>query len=259
MSLPHLAPDRSTRTVANRTGARRTTVLGVLVVLLVTVLFVGAVMIFRPRATPAGPGSLRVSGLPANVSTGVANLMGLTPLPGHIAPGFTLTDQFGHSFALSDFRNRPIVLEFMDPHCTDICPLVSQEFVDAARDLGSKANQVVFMAVNVNRYYAAVSDVAAFSTAHHLDTISTWHFFTGTFRSLRAVWSSYSIDVGTARTTGDVVHTSVVYFIGPHGHERYLASPTADHTKAGVAYLPAGQITAWGHGIATVAKDLLAR
>jgi hypothetical protein len=44
--------------------------------------------------------------------------------------------------------------------------------------------------------------------------------------------------------------------IGPDGRERYFATPMADHTKSGTAYLPPGQITAWGQGIAQVAETL---
>ena len=54
----------------------------------------------------------------------------------------------------------------------------------------------------------------------------------------------------------DIVHTSAVYFIGPGGTERYLAEPMADHASSGAAYLPAGQIAAWGRGIALVARTL---
>jgi protein SCO1 len=53
----------------------------------------------------------------------------------------------------------------MDPHCTDICPIVSAECTDAYRDLGRQAGQVVFAAVNVNQYHHAVADVAAYSRA----------------------------------------------------------------------------------------------
>ena len=52
------------------------------------------------------------------------------------------------------------------------------------------------------------------------------------------------------------MHTSAVYFIGPGGTERYIATPMADHAGSGTAYLPAGQIAAWGRGIALVAKTL---
>jgi hypothetical protein len=47
-----------------------------------------------------------------------------------------------------------------------------------------------------------------------------------------------------------------MYFIDRRGRERYLASPMADHTAAGSSYLPADQLTAWGQGIAQVARQL---
>jgi cytochrome oxidase Cu insertion factor (SCO1/SenC/PrrC family) len=51
-------------------------------------------------------------------------------------------DQNGHRLSLASFRGRAVVLEFMDPHCVDICPIVSQEFVDAYDDLGKAATGV---------------------------------------------------------------------------------------------------------------------
>jgi hypothetical protein len=69
-------------------------------------------------------------------------------------------------------------------------------------------------------------------------------------RGKSSCWSLWT------RTDADIVHTSAVYFIGPGGTERYLAEPMADHTSSGAAYLPAGQIAAWGRGIALVARTL---
>ena len=88
--------------------------------------------------TPAAMQMPRVSGLPADMPTSLANLMSLSALPRTPAPGFTLTDQQGHRVTLASLRGKVVVLQFMDPHCTDICPLVSQEFVDAYHDLGGR-------------------------------------------------------------------------------------------------------------------------
>src|SRR5206468_10866389 len=66
----------------------------------------------------------------------------------------------------------------------------------------------------------------------------------------------YNVAVRAPDPDADIVHTSAVYFIGPGGTERYIATPMADHTSSGTAYLPAGQIAAWGRGIALVAKTL---
>ena len=199
---------------------------------------------------------LRPSGIPSTVSTETANLMGLSPVPAKSAPGFVLTDQRGHTLSLSSFRGRVVVLEFMDSHCTDICPLVSEEFVDAYRDLGRASSRVVFVAVNVNQFHARVADVLAYSREHALVTIPSWHFFTGPVSRLKAVWRDYGVDVEAPNPNADIIHTSIVYFIDLSGHERFVASPMADHTSAGKAYLPAGDLSAWGRGIALVAEHL---
>jgi len=101
-----------------------------------------------------------------------------------------------------------------------------------------------------------VPDVLAYSRAHQLISIPGWHFLTGPAAALRAVWRAYGVAVHAPSPDADIVHTSAVYFIGPGGTERYLAEPMADHTSSGAAYLPAGQIAAWGRGIALVARTL---
>jgi cytochrome oxidase Cu insertion factor (SCO1/SenC/PrrC family) len=207
--------------------------------------------------TPTAMQLPRVSGLPADMPTSLANLMSLSALPRTPAPGFTLTDQQGHQMTLASLRGKVVVLQFMDPHCTDICPLVSQEFVDAYHDLGQRAGQVVFAAVNVNPYHTSVSAMAAYSQEHGLVTIPDWHFFTGPVPLLRSVWQGYHIAVAAPNPDADVQHTSAVYLIDQRGRERYLAMPVADHTKSGTAYLPAQQLASWGHGLALLAKDLL--
>jgi cytochrome oxidase Cu insertion factor (SCO1/SenC/PrrC family) len=200
--------------------------------------------------------SIRPTGIPSTVPTTLANLMSLSPIPGHRAPNFTLVDQNGHTLSLSSFKGRAVVLEFMDPHCTDICPIVSQEFVDAYRDLGNDSSRVVFVAVNVNQYYTGISAMASFSNEQRLNTIPSWHFLTGSVEDLKSVWSNYGIEVEAPNPSADIIHTSIAYFIDPNGHERYLGAPMDDHTASGASYLPAGQLASWGRGIALVARSL---
>jgi protein SCO1 len=227
-------------------------VLGLIAVLLLVTVVTSAYLILRPRSTSLP----RPSGIPANVPTSLVNLMLLSPLQHQPAPGFTLTDQAGRTMSLSDLRGKIVVLEFMDPHCTDICPIVSQEFVDAYRDLGPLAAKVAFIAVNVNQYHATVADMAAYSREHALTTIPGWHFFTGPVPALRSTWRDYHIVVAAPNPNADILHTSAIYFIDPQGREAYLASPMVDHTKKGAAFLPAGQLAEWGKGIALIARDL---
>ena len=199
----------------------------VIIAAAVAVLIVAAsagYVVIRVRQHQQAAG-LRESGLPASVSTSLANLMQLSPVPVTSAPGFTLTDQGGQAMSLASLRGRVVVLEFMDPHCTDICPIVSQEFIDAYRDLGASAPHVVFLAVNVNRYHLQVADVAAFSAEQRLTKVPAWHFLTGSYPSLRAAWQAYQIEVDAPGPDADVIHSSQMYFIDPQGTRasRFLA------------------------------------
>jgi protein SCO1 len=243
---------------ASRPAPRRARRRVIVTMLCVTVLVAGLLtyLVIRHRDQRDSLSAIRPSGIPASVSTTLASLMGLSPVPARPAPGFTLADQNGHTMSLASFKGRAVVLEFMDPHCIDICPIVSQELIDAYRDLGGVAARAVFVAVNVNPYFHRVRDVAAFSAEHQLTTIPSWHFLTGPPASLRAAWRAYQIEVQAPSRNADIVHTSVVYFIDPSGRERFVAAPMADHTAKGKAYLPADVLAAWGRGIALVTRQL---
>lgn len=182
--------------------------------------------------------------------------MELSPVPPHLAANFTLTDQNGKTITLASLRGKDVVLNFMDPHCVDICPIVSQELVQANKILGAKAKNVVFLAVNVNPYFRTLASLNTFATAHKLNTIATFHFLTGSLAALKKVWSAYGVQVEAPNPRKDILHTSITYFINKEGRESYVAAPTVDYTKTNQAYLPANQITLWAKGIAQASLDL---
>jgi cytochrome oxidase Cu insertion factor (SCO1/SenC/PrrC family) len=246
-------PDARARRSARR--RRMWITLSLVAVLLIGVNAYAAYVLVGQHNANAGA-NLRPSGIPGNISTSTANLMQLSPVPGIPAPGFRLTDQRGHTMTLASLRGKVVVLEFMDPHCTDICPIVSQEFIDAYRQLGAQADKVVFAAINVNQYHATVRDMAAFSTAHRLNSIPDWHFFTGPVPALLTAWRAYNVQVEAPNPNADIIHTSVLYFIDAKGAERFLASPMVDHTANGTSYLPLAQVSDWADGIVRLAGDL---
>ena len=248
-------PDAAAASARSARRRRMWIILGVAAVLLIGLNAYAAYVLTSENNATAGA-NLRPSGIPANISTSLANLMQLSPVPGVRAPGFTLTDQRGHTMSLASLRGKVVVLEFMDPHCTDICPIVSQEFVDAYHELGAQAGKVVFAAINVNQYYATVANVATFSNTQRLNTIPGWHFFTGPVPALRTAWRNYDVEVSAPNPNADIIHTSAVYFIDAQGRERYVASPMVDHTGNGTSYLPLAQISDWAGGIARLASGL---
>ncbi len=160
-------------------------------------------------------------------------------------PTFTLTDQNGRTVSLSDLKNKKIVIQPMDPKCTDICPLVSKELIDANKQLGSTAKNVIYIGINVNEYHNKVKDVKMFSNQHGLSTLNNWYFLTGSPESLKKVWKAYGIEVIPSKD-GDVQHTEVLIFVDNKGKEEYMGQPQNDQAS----------VKEWSNAISFIVKRM---
>jgi cytochrome oxidase Cu insertion factor (SCO1/SenC/PrrC family) len=226
----------------------------------------------RPAAPPPakGPRGLLLGGIGVAVAAVLAVVLfvgvgtnggepdvapGITPVSAYLlqldvygqagasAPNFTLTDQFGRTVSLAQFRGKSVVLTFNDDRCLDICTLLAQDIVVADRDLGSAAKDVVFLSVNANPYYPDVGYVRSWSEQHGLGHTSNWVFATGTPADLTHVWGLYGVEVELDPATRSVVHSTEMYFIGPTGRQQAIGSfgtasadtPTFAHVMAQMA------------------------
>ena len=223
--------------------------LGITAVLVAAVVAVGVIAVIHKGSSPKSESATQARD----------DFMNLTAAGGAAAPDIAMADQTGQTVSLSELeqQGKVVVLEFMDPHCTDICPIISQEFKVAHQHLGPAASQVAFVAVNVNPFHTGVSEVAAFTREQGLNEVPGWHFLTAPVPQLQQTWKDYAIAVQAPNPNADVVHSDNLYFIDAAGHERYIALPTDDHTAAGTAYLPAVQVREWGIDIASVARQLI--
>ena len=220
-------------------------------ILLAAVAGVGTVVVVHKSSTNSA----------TNAGTTRDDFMGLSSAQGAPAPDVVLPDQNGQSVSLSGLeqQGKVIVLEFMDSHCTDICPIVSQEFVVAHRELGAGASRVAFVAVNVNPFHLSQADVASFTDEQGLNDVPEWHFLTGSVPRLQQAWKEYGVAVQAPNPNVDIIHSDTIYFIDPTGHQQWVAIPTEDHTASGAAYLPAPQVRQWGVDIASVVNQMLAK
>ncbi len=141
-----------------------------------------------------------------------------SPLGEVPAPDFRLVNQFGQPMSLSDFRGKVVLLAFEDSQCTTVCPLTTNEMVEAKRLLGTAGDRVQLLGVDANPVATAVSDVLAYSRAH--DMVNEWDFLTGTKAQLAAVWKKYH--VYAAVVNGAVDHTPALYLIDQQGREREI-------------------------------------
>lgn len=139
------------------------------------------------------------------------------PLPGGLAPDFTLVDQFGQPLRLSQLRGREVALAFVDDKCTTTCPLTAQTLRDARTLLPpAQRSSVSLVAVNANPAHVAVSDVWQWSQQQHM--LDQWSFLTGSPAQLSAVYSAYA--VADEVVQGDVVHDPAIVLIDARGFER---------------------------------------
>lgn len=135
-----------------------------------------------------------------------------------MAPGFTLTDQFGKRVSLRSLRGRVVVLSFNDPECTTICPLTTTALLHAKKLLGPAASGVDLIGVGANPEKTQVKWVRAYSKAHGM--LHKWRFLTGSLPELRQVWRAYGIEA--AVRDGTIDHTPATYIIDRNGRESRL-------------------------------------
>jgi cytochrome oxidase Cu insertion factor (SCO1/SenC/PrrC family) len=141
------------------------------------------------------------------------------------APDFALHDQTGAPISLSAHRGRVVILTFIDPVCTTLCPLeakvlngVEHRFPDAQRPA------IVAVSVNpradASRYFRA--------DARKWRLGPTWRWAVGSREQLARVWNAYSIAVriqpfrAAGTSTHRVDHTEAAYVIDQRGFERAL-------------------------------------
>lgn len=138
------------------------------------------------------------------------------------APNFSLVDQNGRPVTLESLRGRAIALTFLDPVCTNDCPLIAQEFRLADKMLGSQSPGAVFVAVVANPLYRSTTVTRAFDRVEGLAGIPNWLYLTGTPSQLRDVWDSFGIQVQVEPGGSMVAHSELAYVIDATGHTRYV-------------------------------------
>ena len=135
-----------------------------------------------------------------------------------VAPGFTLTDQFGKRVSLRSLRGKVVVVSFNDPECTTICPLTTTALLRAKKLLGPAAAGVELLGIGANPEATEVKAVRAYSEAHQM--LHKWRFLTGSLPELWRVWRAYGIEA--AVIGGTIDHTPATYIVGPDGRESRL-------------------------------------
>ncbi|HEY8655494.1 MAG TPA: SCO family protein [Candidatus Limnocylindria bacterium] len=158
----------------------------------------------------------------AAVACTPAKLIG-DPLPGALAPNFTLTDgPTGETVTLSALAGRAVLVTFLYTSCVDTCPLTAETIRQARDRLGDSAKNVVLLAVSVDPRGDTPTTTQRFVADHRLE--GSLRFLIGPEAALGRVWKAYGIV--QAATEGDLVHTDVIYLIDKKERGRVLLRST---------------------------------
>lgn len=142
-------------------------------------------------------------------------------------PQFSLVDQNGQTVRTDQLRGKLVLVAFLDPECYDSCPLVANQLASAVRSLGAPTDSVAIVAVDVNPYFNAVSDVQAFTRAHGLDALAAWHFVTGNHAAVGAVLTALGQGVSVP-AVGMIGHPEAVYLFGRNGEQLAALNDTGN-------------------------------
>jgi cytochrome oxidase Cu insertion factor (SCO1/SenC/PrrC family) len=163
--------------------------------------------VLQPTANTAAASTAASTGLAGN-----PNLDPGTSLS-QVAPGFTLTDQFGQPVSLSSYRGKIVILAFNDSECTTVCPLTTTALLDAKAMLGSAAGQVQLLGIEANPKATSIDDVQSYSQVHGM--LYQWRYLTGSLPQLQQVWKDYS--VGVTVNQNQIDHEPAIFVINQQG------------------------------------------
>jgi protein SCO1 len=133
------------------------------------------------------------------------------------AAGFALRDRNGARVSLSSLRGRPVLLTFLDSRCREECPIEGRELGSILRRLPA-ARRPALVVVSVDPSGDTPASIRRATTSWGLAGPWAWHWLSGTRAQLAATWRAYGITVDPS--SGDIVHSLVVYLIDREGFER---------------------------------------
>ena len=125
--------------------------------------------------------------------------------PGDHAPEFTLTDSYGKSVALSDYRGRSVVVYFYPAASTPGCTKEACDFRDSLADLNNAGFDVLGISPD------KPEKLARFRDAQGL----TFPLLSDPDRAVLSAWGAFGEKKNYGRTVMGVIRSTFV--VGPDG------------------------------------------
>lgn len=130
------------------------------------------------------------------------------PRTNKAAPDFTLVDQSGNPFRLSDYNDKTVLLTFAFAHCQTVCPVLVRQ----ALDVGSEFKDSVRVVILTLDPWRDTPNSLPF-LAEKWELTEGSHILSGSVKDVLAVLEQFQVAYQRDEKTGDVIHPSLVYLI----------------------------------------------
>jgi protein SCO1/2 len=146
------------------------------------------------------------------------------PHEGDAVPDFTLVNQSGRRISLADYRGKVLVITFIYTRCPlpDYCPLMSSNFAEIDRALGSEPalyNKIHLLSVSFDARYdtpAVLRSYGAAYTERYADEkFDHWEFASGSEEEIKAITKFFGLQY--SENSDQIVHSLVTAVITPAG------------------------------------------
>ncbi|KPV54734.1 electron transporter SenC [Kouleothrix aurantiaca] len=136
------------------------------------------------------------------------------------APDFTLTDQNGQPFRLSDQRGKVILMFFGFTSCPDVCPTTLGDLKVVRNRLGADADKTQVVMVTVDPARDTHEQLQTYMAKFDPSFLG----LRGSQEELKAIYRAYGVTAIRRELTSDlsVDHSSYIYVIDQSGRWRLL-------------------------------------
>lgn len=170
--------------------------------------------------TAGGGAGWRISTASALAGQAAASPAGaVTPL-GRDAPPLDLVNQDGDTVTLAQFRGRPVLITFAFAHCETVCPLVVRDVLDAQEQLADL--DPVAIVVTLDPWRDLPSRLPHIARQWQLGPDA--HVLSGSVARVQDVLDRWRVGRRRDPTTGDLIHSRLVYVLDGAGRIAYAVS-----------------------------------
>jgi protein SCO1 len=132
---------------------------------------------------------------------------------GEALPDFTLTDQDNRAATLSEFRGKPVAIDFIYTRCPlpNVCPMLSANFARLQKRFGDK---LTLLSITLDPQYDTPEVLTDYAHRWQADS-HKWHFLTGSPEEIHKVAGHFGVIFWPEE--GSITHTSSTAILDANG------------------------------------------